>query len=172
MSTYIQVNWKAWINTYHLHWVNLDNCNVHVVTHEKWLLLQTLCVLCPHYSLKGWRKRGRRGNDSPPSVSSSASHGESAWRAKLRMPVKCTGPRRASTLEEVKHGWCPEDEDPLSGYMAEEHNRGTMRWQRRLCFLFLSVSADEHLSSVVPRTFKRLPVTFDLTQRKLLIRSL
>lgn len=59
------------------------------------------------------------------------------------MPVKFTGLRWAPVLGEVKHGWCPQDEDPHRG-LAEPHKRGTMPRQRRLCFLFLSLSADLH----------------------------
>lgn len=47
-----------------------------------------------------------------------------------------------------------------------------MWWQRRLCFLFLSVSADAHLRlvthsqySMISRTIKRLTVTFNPTQQ-------
>lgn len=36
----------------------------------------------------------------------------------------------------------------LCSEITEEHNSGTMQWQRRLCFLFPSVSADTHLTSI------------------------
>lgn len=53
----------------------------------------------------------------------------------------------------------------LHGEITEEYNRGTMQRQRRPCFLFLSVSAGAHLSSMVSWTIKCLTVTFNLTQQ-------
>lgn len=73
--------------------INLDECDVCVLGWMKGFVAVTalLCLIHTQYSLKGGRKRGRRRDDSPPLVSSSASHGESACRIQSGRPMKFTG---------------------------------------------------------------------------------
>lgn len=66
----------------------------------------------------------------------------------------------------VKHGWCPQDQDPLWDYKAKSQ-RNTIEG---LCddkgdpvSCFCQFLPDAHLSSMASRIIKRLTVTFNLT---------